>query len=187
MNETISSGDGEVSDKNIDGGDYAWDSLENTPFKGDEMSATENEDYFTFEGEEYRNLNKIDISTEHGKYEWLDALIENSITRKEAELEKAQADGYKQGDEVFDDLSAELNFGKRQQKILTERIRIDGEGGVVGALQREYVASHEYLSKLQNNGASQNAIDMAYEHYQASSNLLGLIESEISRREREIA
>ena len=104
MNETISSGDSEVSGKNIDGGDNAWDSLKNTPFKGDEASATENEDYYTFEGEEYRNLDKIDISTEQGKYEWLDALIENGITHKEAELEKAQADGYEQGDEVFDDL-----------------------------------------------------------------------------------
>ena len=79
--------------------------------------------------------------------------------------------------------SAELNSAKRQQKILTERIHIDGEGGVVGALQRECAASLEYLSKLQKNGASQNAIDMAYEHYQASLNLLSLIEAEISKRE----
>ena len=182
MNETISSGGGEASGESISGENNAWDNLKDVPFKGSETDTKESEDYYTFEGEEYRNIDKIDISTEQGKYEWLDALIENGITRKEAELEKAQADGYEQGDEVIDDLNAGLSLDKRQQKILTERIDINGDGGVVGALQKEYVASQKKLSELQKNGATQNAIDMAYEHYQATSNLLNLIEAEISKR-----
>ena len=184
----MSSRGSETSGENVNNGNNAWDGMKDVPFRGD-MPETESpnnggesDDYYTFEGEEYRNIDKIDISTEQGKYEWLDALLENGVTHKESKLEDAIRDGYEDGDEVVDDLKSELSLDKRQQKILTERIDISGDGGVIGALQREYVASQKRLSEMQKNGATQNAIDMAYEHYQAASNLLNLIESEVSRR-----
>lgn len=167
MSETLNTGSEETAENIGDNGPWGEEYQNSVP---------------PFRSEIPNNPDEIDISTEQGKYEWLDALLENAVTREEAELEDAKNDGYEEGDKIVDDLNAKLEFDKRQQKILMEKIDVDGEGGVVGALQKEYVASQKRLSEMQQNGAAQNAIDTAYKQYQASQNLLNLIESEITRR-----
>ncbi|MBR0460864.1 hypothetical protein IJI91_02665 [Candidatus Saccharibacteria bacterium] len=180
MSETISSRSGaEKSGENINGDYDKWKSLENEPFSGDDSA--ESDDYYIFDGEKYRNIDKIDISTEQGKYEWLDAVVENGLTRAETDLEKAKIKGYEDGDVEIDDANAGIKLSKREQKIL-EKIDINGDGGVIGALRREYTVSVLKLSELQKNGASESAINSKYEYFDAVSGLLTILEGEMSDR-----
>lgn len=162
---------------------FSGDKKQSTSTKSPETNnnKTESDDYYVFEGVEYRNINKIDISTDEGKYEWLDALLENGLARYEQELENAERDF---DDEAIEDAKKQLEFIKRQQNILLDKIHIDGEGGIVGALQREYVAAGKnFVEMAQNNKATRSALEVAFENRNAASDLLSLIEGEMARRD----
>ena len=184
--------DKKSAEKVVDDGPWGEKYRETVPpFRGDKKQAAkssetnngeaEPDDYYVFEGVEYRNINKIDISTDQGKYEWLDSLLENSMARYEQELENAERDF---DDEAIEDAKKQLEFIKRQQNILSNKIHIDGEGGIVGALQREYVAAGKsFVEMAQNNKVTQEALEVVYENRSAASNLLSLMEGEMARRD----
>ena len=50
------------------------------------VDALESDDYTNMRGIEYRNIDKIDISTDQGKYEWLDSILENGAKSQRAEV-----------------------------------------------------------------------------------------------------
>lgn len=150
----------------------------------------EPDDYFTVEGVEYRNIDKIDISTDQGKYEWLDSLIENANTRTEIEHDNIiTEEGLHGSDEkdiewllehndAYQDNKRSLELAKRQRKIL-ENLDIDGDGGIFGALERRINSS---IKVINNPKASQEAREVAYENQYATSQLYQLLSSEVSRR-----
>lgn len=96
--------------------DYGKEQSANTP---------ESDDYYTFEGVEYRNIDKIDISTEQGKYEWLDSFVENDAKRCQSELEEAESE---EDDELIEEAKNNLVEVQRKQAILRNRIDIDDKG-----------------------------------------------------------
>ncbi|MBR2994259.1 hypothetical protein IKF43_02630, partial [Candidatus Saccharibacteria bacterium] len=79
------------------GSENPWQRIaeEAPPFGGGEKQSfstsetskdtAESDDYYTFEGIEYRNIDKIDISTDQGKFEWIDSLVGNANARLEDE------------------------------------------------------------------------------------------------------
>ena len=148
------------------------------------------DDYFTVEGVEYRNIDKIDISSDRGKYEWLDSLIENANTRTEIERDNIiTEEGLHDSDEkdierflehndAYQDNKRSLELVKRQRKIL-ENLDIDGDGGIFGALERRMSSFTEVMN---NPKASQEAREVAYENQYAASQLYQLLSSEVSRR-----
>lgn len=159
-----------------------------TPEAADKKA--ELDDYFTVEGVEYRNIDKIDISTDQGKYEWLDSLIENANTRAEIEHDNIiTEEGLYGSDEkdigrflkhndAYQDNKRSLELGKRQRKIL-ENLDIDGDGGIFGSLERRINSSTEVMN---NPKTSQEARETAYENQYAASQLYQLLSSEVSRR-----
>lgn len=65
------------------------------PFNPDQKpSSQESDDYYVDDdGVELRNLDKIDISTEQGKYEYLEGRIENWIAKAEDAFQGAKVSG----------------------------------------------------------------------------------------------
>lgn len=150
----------------------------------------EPDDYFTVEGVEYRNIDKIDISTNQGKYEWLDSLVENAVARAESECDnviveqglygtdKKEQEEYLEHNDAYQDAKRSLELGERQRKIL-ENLDIDGDGGVFGALGRRI---NSFVKVMNRPEASQEAQEAAYENWYAATQLHSLLSGEVSRR-----
>ena len=124
------------------------------------VDALESDDYTNMRGIEYRNIDKIDISTDQGKYEWLDSILENGAKSQRARLRSTE----------------------RQQKILRDQIDINGDGGMFENLRKRRV---EMFNRWNNMGeqATQQAVDIASENYYAIKNMEYLLESEMARRD----
>ena len=124
------------------------------------VDALESDDYTNIGGIEYRNIDKIDISTDQGKYEWLDSILENGAKSQRARLRSTE----------------------RQQKILRDQIDINGDGGMFENLRKRRV---EMFNRWNNMGeqATQQAVDIASENYYAIKNMEYLLESEMARRD----
>lgn len=148
------------------------------------------DDYFIVEGVEYRNIDKIDISTDRGKYEWLDSLIENANTRAEIEhdniitreglygSDEKDIERYLEYNDTYQDNKRSLELIKRQRKIL-DNLDINGDGGIFGALERRINSSTEVMD---NPKASQEAREAAYENQYAATQLYSLLSGEANRR-----
>lgn len=153
-------------------------------------------DYYTAEGIEQKNIDKIDISTEQGKYEWLDGLLANGAAYNEARMDDFLIEHGISPDTGSEDLNEEIDVLsgrdeseyrelvhtqerlKRQSKIL-ENLDIDGDGGILGALTRRM----EYHNIVINNPkASEQAREMASDNYDATAQLYTLLSSEVNRR-----
>lgn len=154
------------------------------------------DDYYTVGGVEQKNIDKINISTEQGKYEWLDGLLANGVAYNEARVDDFLIEHGISPDIDSEDLSEEIDvlsgrdgseYGelvrtqerlKRQSKIL-KNLDIDGDGGILGALTRRM----EYHNVVINNPkASEQAREMASENYDATAQLYTLLSSEVNRR-----
>lgn len=159
-----------------------------TPEAADKKA--ELDDYFTVEGVEYRNIDKIDISTDQGKYEWLDSLIENGNTQVEIEhdniiteeglygSDEKDIERFLEHNDAYQDNKRSLELVKRQIKIL-KNLDIDGDGGIFGSLERRINSSTEVIN---NPKASQEALETALENQYAARQLYQILSSEVSRR-----
>lgn len=153
--------------------------IANESFVEDPEVETESDSY-TFEGVEYRNVDKIDIVDDKGKYEWLGKLLENGALSVGIDLNEAK--NYGNSSEIAEKES-QLDFIKRQQTILN-RMEADNSGNILDSLRSEHHDLYTRLNDMIDNGdTSQKDIDEAFENYSATFNLLGLIESETARRD----
>ena len=156
-----------------------------------ENSKAESDDYYTFEGVEYRNIEKIDISTDQGKFEWLDSLVGNASARLESEqeniiseeglygMDKKEQEEYLGYNDAWQDNKRESDLVRRQGKIL-ENLDFDGEGGVLGAIERKRNA---FAETMNNPNASQHAQEVAMQNWDAASNLYMILAGEMARRD----
>lgn len=136
------------------------------------------------DGLEYRNINKIDISTDQGKYEWLDGLLENGTTSQQAKIERLQYEGFDNADDEMIEAKTRLRSTERQQKILMNEVSLNEGDNILDMLRKKYTEYATRLNDITSNGsATEQAIDSAYEGYSAISNLLSLMESETTRRD----
>ena len=137
-----------------------------------EKSKTESDDCFTIEGVEYRNIDKIDISTERGKFEWLDSLVDNASTRLESEQEniiseeglrgmnRKEREKYLEYNDAWQENKRESDSVRREERIL-ENLDIEGEGGLLGAIERNRNASGRVMH---NPNASQQSREAAMQN-----------------------
>ena len=151
----------------------------------------ESDDYYTFEGVEYRDINKIDITTNQGKFEWLDSLVENSNARLENEqdnimreeglygMDAKEREEYLEYNDAYQDNKRSLENAKRQRKIM-ENLDIDGDGGILGALERKRNALYEAAN---NSSASSEAQEAAFKNWNATADLYLLLSGEMARRD----
>lgn len=151
----------------------------------------ESDDYYTFEGVEYRNINKIDISTDQGKFEWLDSLVGNANARLEDEqdniireeglygMDKKEQEEYLEYNNVYQDNKRSLDLARRQSKIL-ENLDIDGDGGVLGALDRR---RNSFAEVMNNPKASKEAQEVAFQNWDVTADLYLILSGEMARRD----
>lgn len=104
-----------------------------------EKDREKSDEYYISEGVEYRNINKIDISTDQGKFEWLDSLVDNASARIESKQEniiseeglygvnKEEQEEYLKYNDAWQDNKLDFDIAKRQGKILEN---LDINGGV---------------------------------------------------------
>ena len=157
-----------------------------------ERGQTESDDYYTFEGVEFRNIRKIDISTEQGKYEWLDSLVENALAWRESEKESILSEeGLLYGvseesreqelanNDAYQDNKRSLDIARRQGRILRE-LDITGEGGTLGALERKM---RTFTEAMLNPNASSKAREEAGENWWAVQYLYTIVSGEMARRD----
>lgn len=168
---------------------------EKQPLDASETSkdTIESDDYYTFEGVEYRDINKIDISTNQGKFEWIDSLVENANARLEDEqdniireeglygMDKKEQEEYLEYNDTYQDNKRSIDLAKRQSKIL-ENLDIDGDGGVLGALERRRNSS---ATVMNNPKASKEAQESAFQNWYAAANLYLILSGEMARRDPE--
>ena len=153
----------------------------------------ESDDYYTFEGVEYRNINKIDISTNQGKFEWIDSLVGNANARLESEqeniiseeglygMDKKEQEEYLGYNDAYQDNKRSIDLAKRQSKIM-ENLDIDGDGGILGALERKHNA---FAEAANNSNASSEAQEAAFKNWNATADLYSLLSGEMARRDPE--
>ena len=137
-------------------------------------------DSYTFDGVEYRNVDKIDILNNKGKCKWLGGILENSALNAKTELEEAMR--YGDNGEV-NRKRTQIDFIERQQTIL-EEMDNDDNTSIIDSLQREHHSLYDRLNDMLDNGnTTQRDIDETFQDYSATFNLLGLLESETARRD----
>lgn len=176
--------DSEVSPK---GNDDPWTRIgAEVPFREDkdamEPPKVEAEtDSYTFDGVEYKNVDKIDVLNDKGKTAWLNGLLENAALSVEMELAEAMKNG---DSSEINRKKSQLNFVEHQRAILQKIDDNNDNDNLIDSLKSEYLDSSTKLNNMIENGnTSQSAIDEEYENYSAIFNLLGLAESETARRD----
>lgn len=175
----MDSGEVKNSEINLNNvGEDPWSKMEETapPFGGETQKedVAEADDYYTFEGVEYKNLNKIDISTEQGKYEYLDGWTENIIARCEHELEEAE---YEDDERLAEEIKIELEEAQLRQRILRNKIDVDGKG-VYGNLLEEHT---DVSAKLVESTGEK--FDRILPTHRAIEELISGLEFEMVRRD----
>ncbi len=199
--ESFPSNSGETNSAE-NSGNNGWSNF--PPFNGSEKPAedtsetsnrneTESEEYFVVDGVEYRDIGKIDIASNQGKFEWLDSLVENRKIRVDDEydsfireeglygLDKKEQEEWLEYNGAYQDNRREYDLVKRQSKIL-ENLDFDGEGGVLGALERRRNA---FAETMNNPKASNEAQETAFKNWDATTDLYLILASEIARRDPE--
>ncbi|MBR2998440.1 hypothetical protein IKF34_01530 [Candidatus Saccharibacteria bacterium] len=138
------------------------------PFNPDQKpESPESDDYFMDQGIEQKNLDNIDISTEQGKYEYLDSLIGNAEQWHEENPQEASDD---------------RAVVARQRKIL-QNLDINSDGQTVEKALEQRIAS--FAEVMNNPNASDEAQKTAYENWYAAQNLHSILASETKRRSLE--
>lgn len=156
-------------------------------------NTVEPDEYYTFEGVEYKNINRINISTNQGKLEWIDGLVENANDRLENEqdniireeglygMDKKEQEKYLEYNDAYQDNKRSLDLVRRQKKILAN-LDINDDGGVLGALERKI---NSFAKAMNNPNASQESQGTAYRNWDATWNLYSILSDEMARRDPE--
>lgn len=128
---------------------------------------------------EYERLDKIDISTNQGKFEWIDSFVDNAIAALEGKqydilreegvysMDRKRQEEYLEGNDAYYENKADLAFAKRQSKLL-ENLDIDGDSGVLGALERR---AHYFALAMTNSKASAEFRELARQNYDVTLHL----------------
>lgn len=177
--------DSEVSPK---GNDDPWTRIgAEVPFREDkdamEPPKVEAEtDSYTFDGVEYKNVDKIDVLNDKGKAICLKGSLENDALSAKVELNESIRNG---DNSEVNRQKSKLDSIERQLAILQEIDDDDDDNdNLLDSLEGAYHDSDAKLNKMIENGnTSQGVIDEEYKNRSAIYNLLGLAESEIIRRD----
>lgn len=128
---------------------------------------------------EYIDISKIDISTDEGKYEWLDGVLSNAIKQAQEALgEAASLDD----EEQMANATYQLRYTERQQQMFNNLFDNTSDGNMLDKLRenyRKYIQFNANLSIDATDETKQTA-DM---DYQAASDLLNIMESETVQRD----
>lgn len=153
----------------------------------------ESDEYYVFDGVEYKNINRINISTNQGKFEWIVGLVENANDRLENEqdniireeglygMDKKEQVEYLEYNDAYQDNKRSLDLVRRQKKILVN-LDIDDDGGVLGALERKIIS---FAKAMNNPNASQESRGIASRNWDAAANLYSILSDEMARRDPE--
>ncbi len=131
------------------------------------------------EDSEYIDIEKIDISTDEGKSEWLDSLFSNAIAKAQEDLSQATLLG---DEEQITDATDRLRHAENQQKILNNLFDNTSDGSILDRLGENYEKHRQFAADLPIE-ATDEAKQIADERLQAASDLLSILESEMARRD----
>ena len=149
-----------------------WSSLAEEPSFEEHMTNMDDEE------SKYIDIENIDISTEQGKYNWLDALYHNARIKEEEELEHAIAEGE---EDQITEAKSNLAETKMAQNLLINQI--DYEDSLLTAIRKERDIAAEKWKNLGDN-ASYNAKEYADLKYSVLDNMAFILNQEIERREK---
>ena len=148
-----------------------WSSLAEEPSFEEHMAEEDKES-------DYIDIESIDISTEQGKYNWLDAVYHNAHLTEEEELAHAVAEG--DADSIAE---AKRNLAETEmaQNLLVNQI--DYEDDILATIRKERDLAAEKQSSLGDN-APGKAKDYADLKCSALGRMAFLLDQEIERREK---
>ena len=147
------------------------------PFKGEEQDKFKDEYYFDEHGVERRDLRKIDISTEEGKYDYLTSLVEE----RQIGLEEKLADAKEDGDEnQIKSIEDELSRIQKQRKIV-QGIDLTTGRSVMELLEER--RQKEYDLWVNTPGASDEAKNLAEEYTFEAGDLVDWLSQEMADRD----
>lgn len=131
------------------------------------------------EDSEYIDIDKIDISTDEGKSEWLDSLISNAIAKAQEDLSQATL---LDDEEQITDAADRLRHAENRQKILNNLFDNTSDGSILDRLGENYEKHRQFAADLPIE-ATDEAKQIADERLHAASDLLGILESEMAHRD----
>lgn len=131
------------------------------------------------EDSEYIDIDKIDISTDEGKSEWLDSLFSNAIAKAQEDLSQATL---LDDEEQITDATDRLRHAENQQKILNNLFDNTSDGSILDRLGKNYEKHRQFAADLPIE-ATDEAKQIADERLQAASDLLSILKSEMARRD----
>lgn len=128
---------------------------------------------------EHIDTSKIDISTDEGKYEWLDGFLSNAINQAQEVLDEVTS---LDDEDQIADATYQLRYAERQQQMLNNLFDNTSDGNILDKLRENYRKHIQFNANLSidaTDGAKQTA-DM---DYRAASDLLSIMESETVQRD----
>lgn len=131
------------------------------------------------EDPEYVDVDEIDVSTDEGKSEWLATLVSNAMAKARADLDKATS---MDDEQQIADATYRLNHVERQQKMLNNLFDSTSDGDMLDRLRENYRNFSQFSANLSAD-ATQESRQIADMDLRASSDLLDIMESEVSRRD----
>lgn len=171
--------------KNADNNSGDW--LENEANGGAPVPEFKNNYYYDdFNGSlvEVRDVNEIDISTENGKYDWLDSILDNVVKIREERLKNYDCN-VDEETEKEEKIQSDLDFAKIQQEILHNRID-PNNGDVLDNLRKEKTKYDTQRDKLYKTGRADSAIlEKIAMRAEATQNLIDILEDETRKRNGE--
>lgn len=190
------------------GSESPWQRMaeEAPPFGGGEKQSSstsetskdtaESDDYYTFEGVKYRNIGKIDISTNQGRLDWLNGFVDNANTAREEErygimseagfpsdTSEEELDEFFKHDDAYQDNKRSLEIAKRQTKILGD-LNVDNNNDILGALQSKINTFYEIWNNWDNTHTPKASNEAAQDYYAVDA-LYAALSREMARRDPE--
>lgn len=128
---------------------------------------------------EYIDISKIDISTDEGKYEWLDGVLSNAVNQAQEAFDEATS---LDDEEQIANATYQLRYAERQQQMLNNLFDNTSDGSMLDKLRENYGKFSQFNANLSID-ATDEAKQTADMDYQAASNLLSIMELETVQRD----
>jgi len=132
-------------------------------------------------------------SASQSELEWLSGLVKNASARLEEEqdsiireedvyyMDEKEREAYLKHNEVYQDNKRSLEFKRRQSEIL-ENLDVNGDGGVLGALERK---RNSFAEIMNSSEVSKETQESAIQDWDAATNLYSILSEEMARRNPE--
>ncbi len=152
----------------------------------------ESDKYFTSGGIEFRKIYDIDISTEQGKYEFLDSWVSNkkaslehriAVVDGEEDLATDEEEKFNEYENEYENNKHKLMIANYQEKTLVG-LDLNDKNGILDALKQKEKLYSDIISNNQN--ISKEALDSALLFHEAVVDLYGMLASEIENRNPEL-